>query len=210
MSTARTLLFTAFDSAMAPIGDLTSPLMLEYANRHGMDFRCLRTNGSIPDSYWVKIFEVARLLPHYDRMIWLDADIVITNPEFAPPWFTGFQASFDWGVDALDESQFSACCFVIGRDMQALIEDVTHSFSNFKDRDFPEQSALRHFYRNGGDYRFRMRTHSRRTFNAVPREISEEAPEPWEKGDWCAHLTHVSVEKRAELFHEIRRQAEAA
>lgn len=204
----KTLLLTAYDSAMAPIGDLTAPLMLEYANRHGFGFHCARTNSVIPSSYWIKIFEIAKLLPECDRIIWLDADQVVTNPDFVPPWHSGFQASFDWGMDANDESMFSACGFVIGRDMIPLVDALMNGYEQFKGRDFPEQSLLRHLYKDGSSYKFRMRTHPRRVFNAVPREISEEAPEPWERGDWCAHLTHVPVERRVELFHEIRRQAE--
>lgn len=206
----RTILLTAFDDVMAPIGNLTSPLMLDYANAHGMDFVCVRNMRERVATYWQKIWEIHGLFSasSCDRVIWMDADIVITNPDFVPPWHSGFQASFDWGLDANDESMFSACGFVIGRDMLPLIEDVVKHYLQFADRDFPEQSALRHFYKDGGGYKFRMRTHPRRVFNAVPREISEEAPEPWERGDWCAHLTHVEVERRVELFHEIRRQAE--
>lgn len=215
---SKTLLLTAYDSTMAPIGDLTSPLMLGYANRHGFDFKCMRLDGTIPHSYWAKIFEVHRSLSPltlygryyscYDRVIWLDADQVITNPDFVPPWETGFQASFDWGNDATDESKFSACAFVIGKDMLPFIEAVAASYETFKDKPFPEQAAMRHQYVNGDSFKYRMRTHTRRTFNAVPKEICEEAPEPWQPGDWCAHLTHVEVSKRAELFHVIREQAQ--
>lgn len=203
-----TALLTAYDSTMAPIGDLTSPVMLNYANRHGFKFICARNMQDGIAPYWQKIWEIRDLLHSCDRVIWMDADILITNPEFVPPWFTGFQASFDWGIDAVDESMFSACCFVIGSDMRQFIEVVAESYETFKDRPFPEQAAMRHQYVNGDSFKYRMRTHTRRTFNAVPKEICEDAPEPWEKGDFCCHLTHVTPERRAELFHEIRRQAE--
>lgn len=205
-----TTLLTAYDSAMAPIGDLTSPVMLNYANRHGFKFICARNMRDGVEPYWQKIWEIRDIFANNIecRVIWMDADILITNPDFVPPWFTGFQASFDWGTDAVDESMFSACCFVLGSDMREFIEAVAASYETFKGRPFPEQAAMRHLYVNGDSFKYRMRTHSRRTFNAVPREISEDAPEPWQPGDFAAHLTHLAVEERVRVFHEIRRQAE--
>lgn len=202
----RTILITAYNDAMAPIGDLTSPLMQEYALRHGFEFFCSRV---IPDGlhYWQKIGLTLGFLGSgmADRVIWLDADIVITNMDWTPPWFTGFQASLDWGTDAVDESCLSMCAYIVGMDMIQLFRDISDSYEKFKDVDFPEQSAARHCYREGGDYKFRMRTHPRRTFNAVPSQIGG-AVDAWQKGDWLCHLTHVEFPRRVELFHEIRKE----
>lgn len=202
-----TALLTAYNSKMAPIGDLTSPLMKSYAERHGFEFFCSRV---IPEGqhYWQKIWWTKSLLGGgiIDRVFWLDADQVITNPEWTPPWFSGFQASYDWGADAVDESCFSACAFVIGKDMLPFIEDVANLYHKFHDKDFPEQAAMRQCYLSGGEYKWRMRTHHRRLFNAVPKEVDPAVTEPWQKGDFAAHLTNLSVEKRVELFHEILSQ----
>ncbi len=205
----KTLLLTAYNSAMAPIGDLTAPLMRDYAKKHGFDFLCTQMETDLYESYWQKIWEIGHWMnrEQHDRFLWLDADQVITNPEWAPPWTTGFHASMDWGRDAVDIGQFSACGFVICRDMVPLLNSLTFEYEAFKEVPFPEQTAMRAQFIGGGEWKYRMRTHPRRVFNAVPKEISEDAPEPWQPGDWCCHLTHVEPNKRAELFHEIRRQA---
>jgi len=47
----------------------------------------------------------------------------------------------------------------------------------------------------------------RRMFNAVPDEVSPgNVVEPWQPGDFAAHLTMLPVEQRVALFHEISRR----
>lgn len=209
----RTLLLTAYDNAMAPIGDLTSPLMLAYANRHGYDFHCSRIIEIGSESYWQKVWDIRAFTSlsnpvrkEYDRIIWLDCDQVVTNPEWTPPWESGFHASLDWGVDALNDDHFSACGFVVCRDAFGIMTSVADRHYLFREELFPEQAAMRYIRREHLKEREMMFIHSRRQFNAVPKEVCQEAPEPWERGDFCAHLTHVPVEKRAEIFHIIQEQ----
>lgn len=210
----RTLLLTGYNAAMAPIGDLTSPLMLAYANRHGYDFHCSRVFEPGSESYWQKIWDINAftslsnpIRKEYDRVLWLDADQQITEPAWVPPWESGFHASLDWGVDAIDDNYFSACGFVVCRDMFGLMASVAERHYLFREREFPEQAALRSIRKDMIRERQRMHVHGRRVFNAVPVEISAEASEPWQKGDFCAHLTHVKPERRAEVFHIIQEQA---
>lgn len=209
----KTLVLTAFDSAMAPIGLLTSPLMLEYANRHGYDFLCARNFEVGCQSYWQKIWEIRNLTTlsnpirkNYDRILYLDSDQVITNPEWTPPWESGFHASLDWGTDAADDNHFSACGFVVCRDAFGIMSSVAERHYLFREREFPEQMALRSIRANMPRERQMMHVHDRRVFNAVPKEICEDAPDPWQKGDFCAHLTHVTVEERVRIFHLIQEQ----
>lgn len=218
-----TLLLTAYDSAMAPIGDLTSPLMLAYANRHGFDFHCSRVFGNRIETesepYWQKIWDIKMLMNRgnpcgklYDRLMWLDADQMVTNPDWTPPWTSGFHASLDWGVDAVDDNHFSACGFVVCADSLNVIYATAAKHEEFEGVPFPEQAAMRRF-REYGDYSIKkslqenMHIHPRRVFNAVPTEICEDAPEPWQLGDFCCHLTHLDVHSRVEVFYKIHRRA---
>lgn len=213
MSDSHTLVLTAYNAAMAPIGNLTAPLMLAYANRHGFDFHCTRNLDAESAPYWQKIWEIAHILKTtpVQRILWLDADQVITNPEWTPPWERGFHASKDWGTDATSENDFSACGMLVCADMLPIIQRVVLCYEKFKDVDFPEQSALRHIRERGPDYHTEwMKIHPRRTFNAVPVELCPTAPEPWQPGDFCCHLTHVPVDQRVEMFHQIRAQATLA
>jgi len=203
---SHTIVLTGYDAKMAPIGDLTSPLMLQYANKHGFDFHCTRNLDADSAPYWQKIWDMTHLLKTSpaERIIWLDADQVITNMDWTPPWQRGFHASMDWGTDATTEEHFSACGMVICSDMLPILQRVVLCYEMFKDADFPEQSALRHVRKNGPDYHTSwMKTHPRRTFNAVPVELCPTAPEPWQPGDFTCHLTHHPVERRVQMFHEI-------
>lgn len=210
----NTLLLTGYNQAMAPIGDLTSPLMLQYANLHGYDFHCSRIFETGCESYWQKIWDIRAftalsnpIRKNYDRIMWLDADQVITNPQWTPPWESGIHFSLDWGTDAITDDHFSACGFVVCRDAFGIMSSVAESHYLFREREFPEQMALRNIRANRIRERRQMFVHARRVLNAVPKEVSEEAPDPWQKGDFAAHLTHLPVERRAELFHVIREQA---
>ena len=50
--------------------------------------------------------------------------------------------------------------------------------------------------------------HPPRFLNSVPNEVCPgKVVDPWRPGDFAAHLTMLPVEKRIELFHEIKKQA---
>lgn len=201
----KTLLLTGYDDKMAPVGTLTSPLMESYAKRFACDFRCWTELSGKHPGYWEKVPQVLDAFDEgYERVLWLDADQLITNPTHWPVmWNTGFHASMDWGKDATDDSHFSMCGFVVCRDAAHLFEFLEENKADWVDKPFPEQAPMRWLYehRYGG---FRMTTHPRRVFNAVPIQVHETVVEPWKPGDWCAHITMVPVERRVEIFHELQ------
>lgn len=194
---------------MQPLGDLTAPFMLDYASRHEMDFKCVRNYpGNVP-AYWQKMTSLVEAFDcGYDRVFWLDCDQYITNPLYAPPWTSGFHASLDWGADAEDDSCFSMCGFTAFRDSRFLFEWVLNHEIEYIDQDFPEQTPMRHLYRTSSRARHVMKIEPRKVFNCVPIEVCKEAPEPWEPTDFCCHITHVPVEDRVRIFHQIQEQME--
>lgn len=47
----------------------------------------------------------------------------------------------------------------------------------------------------------------RRMLNAVPDEVSPgNVPEPWQPGDFAAHITMVPIEERVRIFHEVMKR----
>jgi hypothetical protein len=198
----RTVLLTAFDDAMEELGALTSQRMQQYANAWGMDFICRRQfTCQVP--YWEKIVMILDALQNgYERVIWLDADQVITNFQTEIGFCTGFHASLDWGIDVVDDSHFSACGLVVCRDALPIIQWVHDNRDWYMYQPFPEQAAMRRYFTHG-DQGFRMTIHPRKGFNCVPVELCPTAPEPWEKGDFCCHLTHVPIPERVDMFHKI-------
>lgn len=202
----KTLLLTGYDNKMKELGDLTSPLMLSYASKHGMDFRCVRDYPTNKPAYWQKMIDVLIAIDEgYEKIIWMDADIVVTNDSYVPPMSSGFHASLDWGSDATDESCFSMCCFVAYPDSRYLFQWVVDHEKEYINGDFPEQTPMRYLYKTN---KHSMTTHPRRVFNSVPIEVHESAPEPWQAGDWLCHLTMIPFPERVKLFHIIKQRNE--
>lgn len=200
----RTLLLTAFDDRMAPLGNLTAPLMLSYANRHGFDFHCIRQFPTGLPAYWHKMpCTIKAFMEGYVRVIWLDADQKITNPDIIPPGDHGFNASMDWGQDATDKSHFSMCGYTAFADSWHLFQWVLNREDYYIYGLFPEQTPMRHLYARDDDQHGVMTIHPRRAYNAVPIQVHESAAEPWQPGDFSAHLTMLSIADRVKLFHEI-------
>ena len=200
----RSLLLTAFDDYMAPLGDLTAPLMLSYASKHCMDFRCVRQFPTGKPAYWHKIPCILEAFDGgYEKILYLDADQKITNPDIIPPGEFGFNASLDWGADAYDASFFSMAGFTAFRDSISFFGWLQDHESEWIDKPFPEQEPFRFLYRTFPIIQEKMCIHARRAFNSVPIQVHESVAEPWQDGDFAAHITMLPMSDRVKLFHEI-------
>lgn len=61
------------------MSEITAPLMAKYAERHGCEFRSFELQSQRPAS-WSKLPVVHGMLGYFDRVLWLDADVVIIQP----------------------------------------------------------------------------------------------------------------------------------
>lgn len=205
----RTLLVTGYDDKMAELGVLTTPLMQSYASLQRFDFKCVR--GAIEPLciYWMKVIETIRALESgYDRVFWMDADQVVTNPKFNPDWVSGFHVSKDWGQDATEDYQFSVCGYVACADSKFILQGALDSEPFWRGCDFPEQRPIQEQFKNSDQVKMAMTIHPRKTFNAVPVEIHQDVVDRWTPNDFSAHLTMVPIAERVRLFHEIRKQVQ--
>lgn len=197
------LLLTGYDEKFAPIGELTTPLMRAYAERHGMDFKCQREYPDRYPAYWQKLVDVvAAFDAGYEQVLWLDADQMITTPSITR-WtpFKGFTASRDWGFDATHNVHFSMCGFIATPEARTLFEWCLANESSYAHGEFPDQKPMRELYSNALRL-FRILPSF--IFNSVPIEIHPTVKDPWRPGNFAAHLTMVPIERRVELFHEIK------
>lgn len=82
---------------------ITSPLMSSYAKRHGVDYLAVEYGGitSIrrPPS-WKKLVAIGGMLSAYDEVLWLDADVVVSDP--SDNIFDEFP---DWAAHAMVKHQ---------------------------------------------------------------------------------------------------------
>lgn len=228
----RTCLFTGFNAAYAPLADLTVPLMRDYASRHDYGFDCYQTYSlpvnylplDIPNRiYWTGVAGALAKLGSgdYNRVIYLDVDQVITNPDIpldVPR--IGFHISRDWGADATEPWHVSMCGFMAHRDAVPIFRECLSMEPEWRDKPFPEQGPMRELIRRKPGSLLTVgksaednvegalfNIHPRRFLNAVPKEVHESVQEPWRPGDFAAHLTNLPLDKRIELFHEIKKQA---
>lgn len=221
----KTILFTGWDAKYDPLATLTVPRMGTYATERGFDFdEVTEPLLNVPNGiYWTGVAGGLKYLREgYERVIYLDVDQMITNPAFWPtiPYF-GFHASKDWGADATELWHFSACGFIAHRDSIPLFEECLAMEPAWRDKPFPEQGPMREVLRKRLErmefypikpedqkWNAAVNVHPRRFLNAVPKEVDPTVQEPWQPGDFAAHLTNLPLDKRIELFHEIKKQAE--
>lgn len=196
----KELVLTTFNDKMKPIGDLTSPLILSYASKHGMDFKCVRIYPENEPPYIHTLIIKDALESGYDRIIFIEADIIITNPEYVPPWVSGFHVSRDWGLDATESNSFSLCCFAASQNSKSIFDEAVKNRHEDLYGSFPEQDTMRKLYYTNQHL---ITVHPRRVFNSVPRQVHPTVQEPWKKGDWICHLTMLPIQDRVKLFHQI-------
>lgn len=202
----KTLLYTGHDDAYAPLAAITVPRMHDYAHKHGMDFMLhLKPIIDVPNGiYWTGVCGALKSFSEgYDAAMYLDVDQLITNfnPVW-PPMAGGFHVSKDWGEDATDPFQFSACGFIAYKqDCVGLFRHILALEPEWRDKPFPEQGPMQYAAKRFSD---NVHIHPRKVFNCVPDQVCPgKVPEPWTKGDWCAHLTMVDLPRRIEIAKEI-------
>lgn len=191
----KTLVLTAWTENMRAVVEITAATKKEYARRHGYEFANILLEPK-PNEYpaWAKVGVLFEILPTVDRLLWIDADAFITNPEISLekiPHGPGFTASRDWGVDAALHD-FSTAGLILTSHALPIVE-LALKKTHWANVPLWDQNALRE-----AAACFRSITHvlPRRTLNAVPQELLPFAVEPWQEGDFLCHLTNTSNPNR--------------
>lgn len=214
MSRMRTILYTGYDAPYTPLASLTVPRMVALAAKHGIEFQAFDEPPPGLNIYWTGVARGLKFLREgYERIIYLDVDQMITNPDKAP-WLSvgtsGFHASKDWGADAVEPWHFSMCGFVAHRDCIGLFENVLTMEPDWQDKPFQEQGPFRELVRQmmadlphmrelkpGEPNNGLINIHPRKLFNCVPDEVSPgNVPEPWRPGDFAKHITMLPIGER--------------
>ena len=205
------ILLTGYDDNMAEIGELTSARMRVYAERHGLGFECVRDYHDRTHPSWQKAGHIIKVMEDslFDRVLWLDADTVITNMDTPPPTHQlGLHVSRDWGSDSTEPNSFSLGNFLACVDSVRLWADLDFHEFIWGNKPLWEQSCIRQLWEDNEWVRNLIKVHPRRVFNAVPGDMVgpediSEVMEPWEPGDWLCHLTWMPNEERVRRFHEL-------
>lgn len=208
----KTILYTGYDEPYAPLCRLTLPAMRTHAQIAAIDFRVFEAPPEGLNIYWTGVARGLELLREgYERVVYLDADQLCTNP-WATPWADvdkrGFHASRDWGDDATEPWHFSMCGVVMHQDCVPLLKLALKIEPEWREKPFQEQGPMQYLFRNRDQFTELADTsftvHRRRMFNAVPDAICpDKVPEPWRPNDWCAHLTMVDMTTRIKVGSKI-------
>lgn len=210
----KTILFTGWDEPYAELAKITVPLMINYARRHGIGIHTFEVPPPGLNIYWTGVARGLQLLNEgVDRVFYLDVDQLITNHERPPSCDPdcGLWVSKDWGSDAVESWQFSACGWIAHRDCIKMFEEVIAMEPEWRDKPFQEQGPWQEWVKqNMGKPSWAapfINLWPRRMFNAVPDAVCPgNVPEPWQPGDFAAHLTMVPIERRIEIAHELKDQ----
>jgi hypothetical protein len=77
----RSLVLTGWcGTEFAKMAAHTLPVLEAYAKRHGHDFACANLFGERPAS-WMKITHLHKSLQTYDRVAWIDTDVVVMRDD---------------------------------------------------------------------------------------------------------------------------------
>lgn len=222
----KTLLYTGHDTTYKPLADITVPRMQSYALKRDMDFMCFTEPLiDVPNGiYWTGVCGALKAFEEgYERAIYLDVDQLVTNFDASPPDGTGFHVSKDWGDDASEPWHFSMCGFVAYRNSAIMLERVLSLEPEWRGKPFIEQGPMQHVAKNimanakEAESYFKEQAKyyvptlismfticPRKVFNCVPDQVCPgKVPEPWQPGDFAAHITMVDLPRRIEIAKEI-------
>ena len=178
----KTLILTGCDKSMYDVLDLTIPSKQQYAAKHGYDFMSVR---SFPGDAECGLEErhigfqrtvlAFKLLRHYESVIWVDADSIITN--------------FDYKIENFIKGDE---CYIelIVADQGAL----NHIHSRYSDKNFI--SVLDHKYLNGVPS-FLVDTNTWKNDNNRTGIMA-----PWTEEHFLAHFTGTDNHERVQLIKD--------
>lgn len=198
----RFLVLDGFDENMSSVGNLTVISHRLYAERQGYSFETVRSYKAGSHPSWQKLEIIRDRLNDYDCILWLDADVVVTNMSIQISDILGnmegIVCSRDW---CLEGSDFSAGVLIITRCMGSRqVIDAAMRKTEWKNKLLWDQSALQEVYHKDEGLRGVFHILPRRTLNSVPSDAQSEAVEPWQSGDFICHLTGISNALRIFLF----------
>jgi hypothetical protein len=205
----KTIIITGYDQNMRQIGDLCAASHQAYAIRHGYHFYQKHDYHADTHPSWQKMETVLAQLDVYDRVMWLDADTVITNPQMPIEEVLAYRpanalhVSTDWTHPNPEDEikHFSLGNFVMHAGPEA--DDILYLASKrteWSNRPLWEQQAIQEEYRSNERIRRHVTIHPRRSLNAVPALPTTTGPEPWQPGDFLCHMTFIPQEERVKLF----------
>ena len=204
---------------MQEVFDLTLPSKQRYAKKYDYDLLVIRSfkNGNIYqfnknlDLGFLRVTRAFEMLEYYDKVMWLDADAIITNDipivNF-PIEEKTFCASYDWAW----RQSFSTGNFIIQKttDYKLLFNIFLEIGSKCTGRILQEQEVLNFIHKNI-NINNAIKVLEHKFLNAVPACVAETTTwksdknrtqiiSPWNEECFLAHLTGCSNQERIDML----------
>lgn len=180
----------------ASIAELTIPVIARYAERHGYDFFPKKHDMNPEEIVWQRLDDVLELMPGYDAVVHLDADILITNPECRIDGLIMFDPNADYfcgeGPSGPNDGFSVWRCNDGGRRLIEFVMDHGSEYSS-------PQELLAHGY----DSANKRRLHQRSCNSYLFAEYNMDSPlMEWKPGDFILHLPGIGNERRVQIIKE--------
>lgn len=192
--------FTNYDEVFKPVADITVPRMESYCKKHGYTF-CADTQKLTPFRVvWEKFRVLKEVVPHYDWSLYLDTDVLITNPEIKLEKHLDDSSEVIVAMD-MNGLNCGAMFFKRTPGVIKLIEDTLRKAT------YPEITSEQHgFIETLADAALsvKYRLAPQRHFNSYPYELYNLPATTignWEPGDFAMHLPGMTVAQRVEIFN---------
>ena len=195
---------TCYSDNMQEVADLTIPTQKAYADSIWATYEARVVPSE--DAVWTKIDMVREFLASpekHDAVIWMDADLAITNPEADSLFGIGSEITLSADINGLNAGIFFARNTPeVRRYFHAV---GTHGKTLFGDKVTGEQLAMQHFashFPYGGIIAYVAQEHMNAYWpGAYEQPDSEDSP--WKPGCFALHLPGMPNERRVEIFREI-------
>ena len=217
----RTLVITSHPPAWQTLANITTKTMSDWCGRHGYDLHIdcsdlqdrawLPCTGEAPRrgiAGFVKMDLFLHFLPMYERVVWLDADMLITNYAVSVNDLAGVGAGV---ILPYDHNGVNAT--VIIAENRPVVYDFFWAVNNsgrkmFMNHDWKEMEAMRYFQQSP-PYEYLVGYRSvkdlcpilhREYLPYLPERVGERYG--WEPGAWSLHLSALPIERRTALAAE--------
>jgi hypothetical protein len=179
----RVTMLTAYDDALAPLGEISRGNKAAYCGRHGYRFVC-RTSGfdSERPSSWSKIRFVRAELDHADWVFWSDADSLVMNSALRLTDFIDDSVELVLSADPYHGIN-AGCFFVRNSSWARAFLDRVYARTEFLHHPWWENAALIALYEEDAEVRRHVAVVPNKLFNGYPYEGGN-----YEAGDFMIHL----------------------
>jgi hypothetical protein len=205
------------DNTMQEVFELTLPSKQRYAKKHGYDLLSLNSFGEDKNKIFgsknigfLRVVRCFEMLEHYDAIMWVDADAIITNYDYKIQDFIQEDPTLIVSWDWSGKRTFSTGNFILrNTEKTKQLFNVFLQVGDFviKNNEWGEEQTTFNLIYNSTELQNTISVLDHKFLNSIPtREMfigkwgSRPIPYPWSKESFLSHITGISNEHRIEIL----------